>query len=140
MAITRKLLRQLNQRDGHRSAWTGQDAETLVPHHRVNRGMGGRPSLDRIENLVWLESDINERIEADPEWARIARERGIKLASWQRPEAMVIDHAVHGKVLLTDAGQVRGAGVADRVASRAANGVDYLCALLDQAQGKEVAS
>ena len=112
MSVTRKLLRALNQRDGHRSAWTGRDTETLVPHHRVNRGIGGCPSLDRIENLVWLESGINELIESDLEWAQEARRRGVKLGRWQFPESVAVEHAVHGRVLLTGSGQVLGLGVA----------------------------
>lgn len=57
--VTAALRRAMDARDGHRCAWpdywhAGCAAETLVPHHRVNRGMGGRPSLNRLSNLVWL--------------------------------------------------------------------------------------
>lgn len=96
----------LNARDGHRCAWTGQDTETLVPHHRVNRGMGGSKQADNIANLVWLDAGLNGLIESDAHHAREALARGIKLRSWQDPTTTPIVHAVHGVVLLLDDGTV----------------------------------
>lgn len=100
------LLTALEARDGRRSAWTGNEGDTLVPQHRAGRGMGGRPSLHRLSNLVWLESDINGLIETDPAWQAEAVERGIKISGHADPELTEVRHAVHGLVLLRDDGQV----------------------------------
>ncbi|PZE23881.1 hypothetical protein [Curtobacterium sp. MCBD17_028] len=109
------LLIALEQRDGRRSAWTGNESDTLVPQHRANRGMGGRGSLDRLSNLVWLESDLNGLIESDPEWQQVAVARGIKISGHQDPEDVEVRHAVHGLALLTDDGDVIPVGPAVEV-------------------------
>ena len=104
-ATSRKALRQLVARDGHVSAWTGEDVPELVPQHRLNRGMGGSRQLDRVSNLVWIESEINGLIEADPEWAKEAEDRGIKLRSWQLPENVPVTFADGRKLWLTRDGR-----------------------------------
>lgn len=112
MSLPKRLLRALDKRDGHRCAWHwegGCDTATLVPHHRANRGMGGRPSLDRLSNLVWLDSRTNGLIECDPVWAEAARKRGIKISGHSEPAEVAIVHAAHGRVLLGDDGEVRRA-------------------------------
>lgn len=107
MTLSKPLQRAMDARDGHRCVWHWEgacDAETLVPHHRVNRGMGGRRSLNRLSNLVWLCSAVNGLIESDPEWADSARKRGIKLSGHAEPSDVLIVHAVHGSVWLLDDG------------------------------------
>lgn len=49
----------------------------------MNRGSGGRPSLDRIDNLLLVCASYNGLMESDAEVAHDAREFGHKLASWQ---------------------------------------------------------
>ena len=103
------LLKALDLRDGHRCAWHWEgvcDPETLSPHHRANRGHGGRKSLHRLSNLVWLCSSMNGLIESDADAAQAARGRGIKISSFTEPSSMPILHAVHGSVLLGDDGSV----------------------------------
>lgn len=104
--VTKALRTAMDARDGRVCAWHGQECgtETLVPHHRVNRGQGGRPSLNRLSNLVWLCSHLNGLIEADSEWADLARDRGVKLSGHAEPTAELIVHAVHGRVYLLDDG------------------------------------
>lgn len=68
--------------------------------------MGGRVDKHRLSNVVWLESDINGLIEADPEWQAEAFRRGIKISGSADPELIEVRHAVHGMVLLRDDGQV----------------------------------
>lgn len=98
------LLRALERRDGHRSAWTGNDTDTLVPQHRYG-GAGGRKDKQRLSVVVWLESDINGLIESDPEWQAEAKRRGIKISGFTKnPEMVPILHAVHGWCLLDDSG------------------------------------
>lgn len=99
------LLAALEERDGRRSAWTGNEGDTLVPQHRQG-GMGGRADKHRLSNVVWLESDVNGLIESDPEWQAEALRRGIKISGHADPELTEVQHAVHGMVLLRDDGQV----------------------------------
>lgn len=106
------VLRSLGERDGHRSAWTGNDDETLVPQHR-HGGMGGRKNKHRLSNVVWLESVINGLIESDPEWQMEALRRGIKISGFADPLTAPIKHAVHGIVLLDDLGGYVPSSAAD---------------------------
>jgi len=101
------LLRALERRDGHLSAWTGMDVPELVPQHRQG-GMGGRPQhiKQRLSVVVWLESQINGLIESDPEWQAEAKRRGIKVSLHADPEQTPILHAVHGWCLLKDDGSI----------------------------------
>ncbi|QIK64119.1 hypothetical protein G7068_13630 [Leucobacter viscericola] len=95
------VLRDLEGRDGHVSAWTGEDCPELVPQHRQG-GMGGRKDKHRGSNVVWLESLINGLIESDPEFQAEAIRRGIKISLHADPTEVPIEHAVHGFVKLTD--------------------------------------
>jgi len=103
-AVPKRLLKAITARDGHRCAWSGQDTDTLVPHHRANRGSGGYKAGDGIANLVWLDAHINGEIESVSEMAEIARGRGIKISKFSTPAEQPIDHAVHGLVTLNDDG------------------------------------
>lgn len=64
---------------------TGRE-DTLIPHHRANRGHGGSKLLDRPSNILTLCSHTNGLLESDPVWAATARDLGWKLARWQTPE------------------------------------------------------
>lgn len=104
MTVTpKRVLRALDARDGHRSAWTGIGGDTLVPQHRQG-GMGGRKDKHRLSNVVWLESVINGLIESDPVMQAEAVRRGIKVSLHANPALVPIRHAVHGWVLLDDFG------------------------------------
>ena len=108
MTTPKALLKALDLRDGHRCAWHWEgacDVETLSPHHRANRGHGGRRSLDRLSNLIWL-CAFNSLIESDADAARAARIRGIKISSFAEPSQVPIHHAVHGLCLLADDGSI----------------------------------
>lgn len=65
-------------RDGAHCYRCGGD-EGLVPQHRVNRGMGGRPSLDIPSNIITFCGECNGLIESNPEAADLARAHGWKL-------------------------------------------------------------
>jgi hypothetical protein len=79
MPTPKRLLTLLDTRDGHVCAHTGYDTGHLVPNHRANRGMGGSKTANRLENLVWVDAQLNFLIEADAEWARLAKARGLKV-------------------------------------------------------------
>ena len=104
MTTPKQTLRALEQRDGHVSAWTGEDVPELVPQHRQG-GMGGSKTKHRLSNVVWLESVINGLIESDPEWQAEAIRRGIKISKFADPRMVPVEHAVHGLVWLTDDGR-----------------------------------
>lgn len=108
MSTPKALLRALDARDGRACAWHGFGCgvETLVPQHRANRGHGGRKSLNRLSNLVWLCSFINTDIETTAVTAALARRTGIKISSHSEPSLEPIHHAIHGFVLLGDDGSV----------------------------------
>ena len=107
-ATPRSLLRALTTRDGHVCAWHGVSCgtESLVPHHRANRGMGGRKSANRLSNLVWLCSEMNGLIESDPLLADLARRKGLKISSHDNPEHVPIRHFMYGLCLLQDDGTI----------------------------------
>lgn len=111
MTTPKALLKALDARDGHVCAWHGPSCGTdvLVPQHRANRGMGGRSSLNRLSNLVWLCSGTNGLVESRTEWAIQARVLGIKISSHADPDAEPITHAVHGRCFLNDDGTVSAA-------------------------------
>jgi hypothetical protein len=103
MTTPKALLKALEARDGHVSAWTGQDVPELVPQHRQG-GAGGRKDKHRLSNVVWLESLINGLITSDPEWQAEAKRRGIAISLHADPTQTPIEHEVHGLVLLADDG------------------------------------
>lgn len=78
--------RRYLRRDAGRCWHCGLDDETLVPQHRVGRGMGGSKTRDRPSNIIVLCSAFNSLIESDADAARIARSKGWKLDSWVDPE------------------------------------------------------
>lgn len=105
-AVPKRVLRALDARDGHACSWHWAgacDTDTLVPHHRMNRGHGGSRNGDVLSNLVWLCSGMNGLIESDAELARRARRRGIKVPrnGWFDAADVPILHAVHGWCVLT---------------------------------------
>lgn len=62
------------------------EQEAVAPHHRMNRGMGGRKSLDRPANIIVLCSQMNGLVESDARYAALARANGWKLSHGSVPE------------------------------------------------------
>lgn len=106
MALGKGLLRLVRARDLDTCAWHGLGcgSETLVPHHRANRGMGGSRSLDRAANIVLVCAVVNGLFESDAGYATLARARGFKLLRSADPTRVPLEHAVRGWVLLDDVG------------------------------------
>ena len=107
-SFTPKQVKAIRERDDNRCAMCGEEGDDLVPHHRANRGMGGRRSLNRLSNGVLLHSLENGLVESDPEMAVLARTKGIKISGHDEPSHIPIRHAVHGRVLLDDDGGIHG--------------------------------
>ena len=83
--LTKKQFDKYLDRDKH--CWhCGATDDTLVPHHRINRGMGGSKLLDTPANVIVMCSAINLGMEMDPALAEAAKSYGWKLASWEDPE------------------------------------------------------
>ena len=104
MAVSKALIAQLRARDGDVCAWSGVETDTLVPHHRANRGAGGFKRADRLSNLVLVDSIANGRFEADLQ--EKAKLLGFKISRYADPESIPLFHKMWGWVLLKDDGTV----------------------------------
>ena len=62
------------------------EIESIAPHHRLNRGMGGSKKLDTVANIVVMCSQMNLFLETNPEIAEWGRSNGWKLRTGQTPE------------------------------------------------------
>lgn len=84
----------MDARDGRVCAFHGPScpADVLVPQHRANRGMGGLKSLNRIANLVWLDSYLNELVESNALTARDLTKLGIKISTHVKPELVPVTY------------------------------------------------
>lgn len=82
--IYKEFLKYL-QRD-QRCYHCGSDGDDLVPQHRLNRGAGGKNAkAAQPSNIIVLCAFANGLAESDAGFARICRDRGWKLHSWQNP-------------------------------------------------------
>lgn len=68
----------------------GLDDETLVPQHRIGRGMGGSKRLNTPSNIIVFCSRFNGLIESDAGAAKTALVNGWKLQSWDNPAEVPI--------------------------------------------------
>lgn len=91
MAVPKKILKQVLERDSH--CWHCGREDNLVPHHRINRGMGGSKLLDLPENLLMVCAVWNGQMESHPLAASKARGWGHKLSLWESLELPVFDVA-----------------------------------------------
>lgn len=98
-------LRKLFARDAH--CWHCGDSriEYLVPHHRKGRGMGGRKSLDRLDNVILICARWNGQLEANAKAAALGRHYGQKLEQWQDFSAPVYDASLEAWFILTETGE-----------------------------------
>jgi hypothetical protein len=76
--------------------------DTLIPQHRIGRGMGGSKVLDRPANIIVMCSLQNGLIESDPKAAAVAREYGWKLSRWESPEETPFYDLATGQWFLID--------------------------------------
>lgn len=102
MAIPKKVLKLVQERDTH--CWHCGREDDLVPHHRINRGMGGSKLLDTPDNLMMVCALWNGSIESVAKDASDARGWGHKLAVWESLDKPVFDRGVFRWFLLLDDG------------------------------------
>lgn len=86
--MTPKQFRRYLDRDG--GCIHCGETESVAPHHRLNRGMGGSKERDTPANIVVLCSWMNNLLESDPIVADKARENGWKLRPGQNPRTAPI--------------------------------------------------
>ncbi len=91
MALPKKTLALLRARDPHCVHCGATD--DLIPHHRVNRGLGGSKSerLNSLSNLLMVCAFYNGEMESTSEVAIAARGWGHKLPSWGDTNTPVFD-------------------------------------------------
>ena len=89
MALSTAMLKKLRQRD-IMCVHCG-DTDSLVPHHRRNRGLGGSKLLDRLDNLMMICSYYNGAMESNAAVAENARMYGHKLSSWDDFDTPIYD-------------------------------------------------
>jgi hypothetical protein len=82
--MTPKQFGRFLLRDG--SCWHCGAVTGLIPHHRINRGMGGSKARHKPSNILVMCAEINGLMESDPEIASKARRYGWKLESWRDTE------------------------------------------------------
>ncbi len=102
-----KLRKLIFERDAY--CWHCGDTETLVTHHRKNRGMGGSKGVEanRPDNLLIVCWAWNDAMERHPQSAQDARMWGQKLASWQELRTPVFDRVEGRWWVLTEDGEKR---------------------------------
>ena len=105
MAVPKKVLKLVQERDS--ACWHCGREDDLVPHHRVNRGMGGSKLLDTPDNLMMVCGIWNGLMESHAKDAEAARGWGHKLPVWESLEVPVFDRAeFKWYFLLPDGGKV----------------------------------
>lgn len=108
--MNKKLFQKFIDRDTG-CVHCGTTDDTLIPHHRANRGMGGNKSLDKPSNIVVLCSGANNWLESNYAFAQMGRDFGWKLTAGQEPEKTPV-WIIDGWYLLDDEfGRVRVKGL-----------------------------
>jgi hypothetical protein len=102
--VKKSLLKLLLDRDKH--CWHCGDTETLVPHHRKNRGMGGRGnSLNTPANLILVCARYNLEMESDSKVMVSALVRGHKLRQTDSFFEPIFDNVTNQWFILDNEGR-----------------------------------
>jgi hypothetical protein len=101
LSMTKKEFDKYLARD--RGCWhCGSTGDDLIPHHRLNRGMGSKNSkAGEPSNIIVLCSQANGLLESNAKFAEMGRKFGWKLRSHETPtEVPIFGHG--GWWLLND--------------------------------------
>jgi hypothetical protein len=101
LSMTKKEFDKYLARD--RGCWhCGATGDDLIPHHRLNRGMGSKNSkASQPSNIIVLCSQANGLLESNAKFAELGRQFGWKLRSHETPtEVPIFGHG--GWWLLND--------------------------------------
>ncbi|WP_405375915.1 MULTISPECIES: hypothetical protein [unclassified Microbacterium] len=82
----------IDNRDPRACTLTGYRGPRIVPQHRKG-GAGWRPDKHAPANIVWLDSLINGRIEAEPDLQLRAKVYGVKVPFWADNEMVPVWYA-----------------------------------------------
>ena len=88
--VNQKQFQKYLDRDGG-CVHCGQ-TESVAPHHRLNRGMGGSKVRDVPSNIIVICSDLNNRMESDYTTAQRAKLMGWKLSPGANPREIPVRH------------------------------------------------
>jgi hypothetical protein len=105
LKMNKKEFQKYLDRDHGRCWHCGTSDTTLIPQHRLGRGMGGSKSLLRNSpsNIITFCSLANGQIESDPKAQDQARNFGWKLSNFQDPKNILVFDAYDGNwYLLND--------------------------------------
>jgi len=83
--VTKAALKKLWERDKGQCWHCGTDDDTVVPHHRANRGHGGSKVADRASNVILMCAIHNGLMESDVNVFREAKEFGWKISRHSVP-------------------------------------------------------
>jgi hypothetical protein len=100
-SMTKKEFDKYLARD--KGCWhCGSNGDDLIPHHRLNRGMGSKNSkANQPSNIVVLCAEANGLLESNAKFAELGRKLGWKLRSHETPtEVPIFGHG--GWWLLND--------------------------------------
>lgn len=86
--VSARVRQLIYERDGGQCYHCGTTAG-LGLQHRIGRGMGGSKLLNLPSNLLTFCNLANTEMEADADAARIARQHGWKLHSFETPYLLV---------------------------------------------------
>ena len=89
-SMTKKEFDKYLQRD--LGCWhCGSQGDDLIPHHRLNRGMGSKNSVaNQPSNIIALCSEANGLLESNAKFAELGRSLGWKLGSYDKPTEVAI--------------------------------------------------
>jgi len=106
MAVTKRVMRILRERDAH--CWHCGQTEDLVPHHRKNKAMGGSKVLENdIQNIILVCARYNGDMESNALVRRDAVGWGRKVPFWEDISMPVFDSVTfRWYVLDSDGGKV----------------------------------
>jgi hypothetical protein len=90
LGMNKKQFEKYLERD--RGCWhCGSTGDDLIPHHRLNRGMGSKNHLaNQPSNIIALCAEANSLLESNAAFARLGRKLGWKLRNYENPPEVAI--------------------------------------------------